>query len=65
VAQAEAELAEEIKYRTSGGRRPSVDKEWGNRKLPPPPSASDPTMPAHRRLTEQFLTSTTKEVDGP
>ena len=35
-----ASLREEIeierKYRTSGGRRPAVDKEWGNAPLPRP-----------------------------
>jgi hypothetical protein len=44
-----AQLAEEIGRRTLGGTPPPSDQRWANAKLPPPPSASDPNAPPHRR----------------
>lgn len=44
-----AQLAEEISRRTLGGTPPPVDKSWASVELPPPPSATDPDAPAHRR----------------
>lgn len=48
-AEAHRALAKEISMRTLGGTPPPVDTEWGNYKLPPPASASDPNAPPHRR----------------
>lgn len=49
-ARFEAERDLERSRRTLGGVPPPVDTAWANRALPPPESASDDAMPAHRRV---------------
>lgn len=48
-----AALATEIYYRTLGGTPHTPDREWANQLLEPPPSASDPAAPPHRRVEMQ------------
>lgn len=48
VLQAALEL--EVSRRTTGGSPLKPIEGWANMALPPPPSASDDTAPAHRRV---------------
>jgi hypothetical protein len=44
-----ARLELEVSRRTLGGTPPPCDQRWANAQLSPPPSASDPDAPPHRR----------------
>jgi hypothetical protein len=44
-----AELDASQSRRTLGGTARPVSTDWANVTVPPPPSASDGAMPAHRR----------------
>jgi hypothetical protein len=50
LASVQAALDLEVSRRTLGGTQLKATPGWASIALPPPPSATDDSMPAHRRV---------------